>query len=100
MIEYKKALKQSIHEIVGAKYPLELKDIDISYTPNIKMGDLALAFPFQLAKKIERNPRELAQEIIPMLSSLPGVYKVDVAGGGFINLFLDKESFFQAEIQK
>jgi len=99
MIEFKKDLKQNIHNIVGAKYPLELTDIDISSTPNIKMGDLALAFPFPLAKKIKRNPRELAQEIIPILSSLPGVDKVVVAGGGFINLFLDKEAFFQAEIQ-
>jgi len=99
MIEYKKAIKKSIHDIIGAMYPLELSDIDISSTPNIKMGDLALAFPFQLAKKIKKNPRELAQEIIPLLSDLPGVREATVAGGGFINLFLDKEAFFQIRIQ-
>ncbi|MFC2163521.1 arginine--tRNA ligase [Acidobacteriota bacterium] len=99
MIDYKSTLKKQIHDILGAQFPLELSDIDLSSTPNIKMGDLALAFPFQLAKKIKRNPRELAQEIIPLLSPLPGVNNIVVAGRGFINLFLDREVFFQTEIQ-
>jgi len=99
MIAYKKSLKTKIHDAAGARYPLELEDVDISSTPDIKMGDLALAFPFQLAKKMKRNPRELALEISPMLSSLPGVDRATVAGGGFINLFLDKEAFFLSRIQ-
>ena len=59
MIEIKKHLKESIFQILKISYPLEMDNIDISYTPTSDMGDLALAFPFQLAKKLKRSPREI-----------------------------------------
>ncbi|MBN1224576.1 MAG: arginine--tRNA ligase [Candidatus Aminicenantes bacterium] len=93
MIETKKTLREYVYAILKDNYPLELNDVEMSTTPNIKMGDLAMAFPFQLAKKMQRSPRELAQEIVPQLMSLPNVQKTEVAGGGFINLFLNKEQF-------
>jgi arginyl-tRNA synthetase len=64
------------------------------------MGDLALAFPFQLAKKLKRNPRELAQEILFHLSPLDAVERAEVAGAGFINLFLKKPDFFLRELKQ
>ena len=51
MIEFKAILKQNIYDLLHDSYPISLEDIEISYTPQIKMGDLALAFPFRLAKK-------------------------------------------------
>ena len=64
------------------------------------MGDLALAFPFQLAKKMKRPPREIAAEIAPKLESLEGITKVDIAGAGYINLFIDRQNFFLSKLQK
>jgi arginyl-tRNA synthetase len=94
MIKFKLDLKENIYKHISESYPIDRSELDIDYTPSIEMGDLALAFPFQLAKKLKRNPRELAQEILPLLSSLEGVQKVEVAGSGFINLFLEKPEFF------
>ena len=99
MIEIKKRLVESIFQILKEAYPLDLDNMDLSYTPNINMGDLALSFPFQLAKKLKRPPRELAAEIAPQLESLEGITKVDVAGGGYINLFLNREKFFFSKLQ-
>jgi len=99
MIEIKKHLKESIYQILKDSYPLEMDNIDISYTPTIDMGDLALAFPFQLAKKMKRPPREIAAEITPKLESLEGITKVDVAGAGYINLFIDRQEFFLSKLQ-
>lgn len=94
MIPFKSQLKKEIHERLKDKYPLELSEIEIDTTPQLKMGDLALAFSFQLAKRIKSEPRKLAQEIIPILTPLKGIEKIEVAGPGYINLFMDREAFF------
>ncbi|MGD2246717.1 MAG: arginine--tRNA ligase, partial [Candidatus Aminicenantes bacterium] len=99
MIELKKRLAREIYEALKDSYPVELSKIDLAYTPNIKMGDLALAFPFQLAKKKKRAPREIAAEIAPKLESLEGITQVEIAGAGYINLFLDRELFFSHKLQ-
>lgn len=98
MIEYKAYLKEKILETLKDLYPIEESMLEISPTPEAKMGDLALAFPFQLAKRMKRKPRELATEIVPRLSGLSGVDKIEVAGPGYINLFLNRESFFLHQV--
>jgi arginyl-tRNA synthetase len=100
MIKFKAELKENIHKRIGEKYSIDRSELDINTTPSIKMGDLALAFAFQLAKKLKRNPRELAQEILPLISALEGVENAEVAGAGFINLYLKKPDFFLSRLQQ
>jgi len=90
MIAFKARLKESIAERLRSLYPLAPVDLDMAPTPDPKMGDLALTFPFQLAKTLKKAPRLIAQEAAPLLASLEGVVKAEVAGGGFLNLWLDK----------
>jgi len=99
MLEFKKRLKEKIYERLKGKYPLEPSEVELSFAPQQKMGDLALNFPFQLAKKIKRKPREIASEISCLLSPLEGVGKTEVAGGGYINLFLDRKKFFKDKLR-
>ena len=94
MIQYKAKLKERIRQSLMDKYPLKEAQLDISYTPQVKMGDLALPFPLQLAKQMNRQPRELATEIVSQLEDLPGVERIEVAGPGFINLHLNRREFF------
>ncbi|UCE41681.1 MAG: arginine--tRNA ligase [Candidatus Aminicenantes bacterium] len=98
MIQYKAKLKEQIRRVLMDKYPLQEAQLEISYTPHAKMGDLALPFPLQLAKKIKKQPRELAAEIVPLLSDLCGVDRIEVAGPGFINLFLNRRDFFLLQV--
>ncbi|MCJ7564324.1 MAG: arginine--tRNA ligase, partial [Candidatus Aminicenantes bacterium] len=98
MIKTKDQLKTIIFERLRDKYPVSESDIDFIYPPQQKMGDLALSFPFQLAKKIKANPRQIAQEMLTRLGPLPGVEKMEVAGAGYINLFLDKKDFFAQQL--
>jgi arginyl-tRNA synthetase len=90
MIAFKSRLKDAIYERLKVAYPVSLEDLDMAPTPDPKMGDLALTFPFQLAKKLRKAPRAIAQEAAPLLASIAGVIKAEVAGGGFLNLWLDK----------
>jgi arginyl-tRNA synthetase len=98
MIELKVSLKEKILKKLKKQYPLEASELEISYSPQHKFGDLALTFPFQLAKKLKRQPRELALEIIPLLLPIEGVEKAEAAGAGYINLFLDKKNFFARQL--
>ena len=52
-------------------------------------GDYACNVAMQLAKPLRRNPREIAQSIVSALPESPLLHKAEVAGTGFINLFVD-----------
>ncbi len=98
MITFKHFLKKTILERIGGKYPLTPETIDITPTPDHKMGDLALAFPLQLARAVKANPRVIAQDVVGILGPIEGVARVEIAGAGFINLFLDREAFFRKRL--
>ena len=56
-------------------------------------GDFACPVAMQLAKRLKRNPRQLAEAIVAALRALPAFSKghvaaADIAGAGFINLRL------------
>jgi arginyl-tRNA synthetase len=51
-------------------------------------GDYACNAALQLAKTLRRNPRELAKSIAAAIETSPWLERVEVAGAGFINLFL------------
>ncbi|MFT5571804.1 MAG: arginyl-tRNA synthetase [Cryomorphaceae bacterium] len=55
-------------------------------------GDFATNVAMTLAKAAGRNPRELAELIVAALPNDPSITKVDIAGPGFINMFLAQDA--------
>ncbi|MDH3414328.1 MAG: arginine--tRNA ligase, partial [Gammaproteobacteria bacterium] len=55
-------------------------------------GDFASAVALNLARLMKRKPREIAEQIVARLPESIGVSKVEVAGPGFINFFLEKSA--------
>ncbi len=55
-------------------------------------GDFATNVAMTLAKPARRNPRELAELIVAALPQDSLITKVDIAGPGFINLFLAQDA--------
>ncbi len=51
-------------------------------------GDYACNLALQLSRQLRRNPREIAAAIIDHLPPSPHVARAEIAGAGFINLFL------------
>ncbi len=51
-------------------------------------GDWACSIAMQLARGLKRNPREVAAELVAALPASDLVEKVEIAGPGFINLFV------------
>ena len=53
-------------------------------------GDFACNIAMQLAKEMRANPRAIAQQILDALPASPDLEKAEIAGAGFINLFLTR----------
>jgi arginyl-tRNA synthetase len=62
-------------------------------------GDYACNVALQLAKQLKRAPREIAAGLVAALPLSPCLDKAEVAGAGFINLFL-KPSFKQGVVNR
>ncbi len=54
----------------------------------IAHGDFASNVALQFAKSLRRNPRDIAVALAAALPSSPYVEKAEIAGAGFINIFL------------
>ncbi|MGD1049067.1 MAG: hypothetical protein ABR899_10015, partial [Candidatus Krumholzibacteriaceae bacterium] len=72
--------------LAGLDIPVESKDIQVERPDDTPHGDLASNVALVMAKRLKRNPRELAAEIAKSVSLEPDfVDRVEVAGAGFIN---------------
>lgn len=67
--------------------------IHIERTRNPAHGDLASNVAMLLARQARQKPRDLADAIIAALPSSPLVERAEVAGPGFINLFLKSDAY-------
>jgi arginyl-tRNA synthetase len=72
------------------KYQIELANPAIEQPPEIRFGEFALPLAFELARKLRKAPRKIAEEITADLGSLPGFESFEVAGAGYINAKLDR----------
>ena len=73
-------------------------DIDITpelSRPDAAFGDIATNVALQLAGRLKRNPRQIAEELAEVLRSNPDFAEVTVAGPGFINVRLSDEALLQ-----
>ncbi|QYJ86493.1 arginine--tRNA ligase [Shewanella mesophila] len=77
-------LKQQ--EIIPADFEAR---IQVDRTKDKTHGDFATNLAMMLTKVARKNPRELAQLIIDNLPQDSQVAKVEIAGPGFINFFID-----------
>jgi arginyl-tRNA synthetase len=87
----RKALRHHIHERYKTDVPVVTER-----PPKLAMGEVASPLCFELAKRLKKPPRALAQEIANSLKPIAGLARVEVAGGGYLNFFFDRAAFFQA----
>lgn len=73
---------------------LDLSRIVVEPPRDPAHGDLATNAAMVLAKPAQKNPRALAELLLPALSQIEGVANVEIAGPGFINLRLDPDVFY------
>lgn len=62
-------------------------------------GDYQANFAMSLAKRLQQNPRTLAQQVADQLQARPEFAKLEVAGPGFINITL-APAFLTAQLEQ
>jgi arginyl-tRNA synthetase len=104
---YRQALLRRIQEILTQKYQTGLSTLAVEQPPKIEFGEYALPIAFELAKRLKRAPRKIAEEIVAELLITPkdtapcdgqdtrplqnfDFTSFEVAGAGYINCKLDR----------
>ena len=93
ILDIQQRLAGAVRDAARAAFDIDLADVSFQYPPRVELGDLALTAPFDLAKSLRRKPREIAERLAQELGRAPGVKRAEVAGGGYVNLFLDRGAF-------
>jgi arginyl-tRNA synthetase len=92
-----KRVRQALTELIRTKYGQDVNVIT-ERPPKIEMGEIASPVCFELAKRLKRAPRQIAEEIAADIGKIEGVARIEIAGGGYLNAFLDRGAFFAAAI--
>jgi arginyl-tRNA synthetase len=94
-------MKTQLHDLLAAALTRVLEDagsdarpaIQLDATKDAKFGDFQTNLALQLAKPLGKPPRAVADALVAALPSAGLITKVEVAGPGFINFFLNKSAF-------
>jgi arginyl-tRNA synthetase len=89
-LELQKRLGASLRAVLKDKYDLQLENIPLEIPPDLQFGELATPIAFELARKLRKAPKVIAQEIVAELGNLEGFASFDVAGAGYINARFDR----------
>ncbi len=87
--EIRQQLELAVTDGILSSIPDKCK---IEQPDNPEHGDWSINVAMMAAKAEKRAPRDIATDLVPRLENIDVVKTVDIAGPGFLNLFLD-ESF-------
>jgi arginyl-tRNA synthetase len=89
-LELQNRFGEHLRGVLKSKYDLELANIPVEIPPDLKFGELSSPVAYELARKLRKAPKIIAQEIVTALGSLDGFAGFEVAGAGYINARFDR----------
>ncbi len=97
-LHLREILIESIHKLLKDKHAASTEDtFSLEYPPYIKFGHFSSNAAMLLAKKLGKNPKEIASEIKSILEENTfisrNIQKIEIAGPGFLNFYLSPSSF-------
>jgi arginyl-tRNA synthetase len=93
-------LRARVRAVLAELYGLSDADatVPVETPPNRTLGDLGTPVAFDLARRLRKAPRVIAQEIAAALGPLSGITRVDAAPNGYLNVFLDRPPFLLSRL--
>jgi arginyl-tRNA synthetase len=88
--QLQRRLVSHVREFLRAKYQVEMETVVVEQPPKIEFGEFALPLSFELARKLRKAPRKIAEEIVAEIPKLEGIAAFEVAGAGYINVRVDR----------
>jgi arginyl-tRNA synthetase len=89
-LELQQTIRDRFRQVVQEFFAVEIGEPSLGFPPAPEMGDFSITSCFDLAKQLRQPPRRIAEEITQRLLPIEGVERVALAGGGYINLYLDR----------
>jgi arginyl-tRNA synthetase len=86
-------LREALVRHIQEHYAISI-DVVLDRPPKIEMGEAASPVCFELAKRLKKAPRIIAQEIANGLGKVEGIARVEVAGAGYLNAYFDRTAFW------
>src|SRR5262245_32271313 len=77
---------------IAADDPI-LANIPVESPPRRALGDLAVPLAFELARRLRKAPRAIAQDIVAAIGTADGFSRIEAAPNGYVNFFLDRRAF-------
>jgi arginyl-tRNA synthetase len=87
---FQRILTDRVRHFLQQQYGLDLPTIVIEQPPKVEFGEYALPLSFELAKRLRKAPRKIAEEIVAGLGKVEGFDRLEVAGAGYINARLSR----------
>jgi arginyl-tRNA synthetase len=92
-------LEQHVRDFLRRAYGMELPKIVVEQPPKVEFGEYALPVAFELAKKLRKAPRKIAEEVVGGLGAIEGFEKLEVAGAGYINARVNRAELAMAPLR-
>lgn len=95
------ALKDRVRAILAEAHGLgedAAVTIAIETPPNRTLGDLGTPVAFDLARRLRKAPRAIAQDLAARMGAIPGIARVEAAPNGYLNVFLDRPTFLRTRL--
>ncbi len=89
-------LAQHVRDFLRRTYEVDLPKIVIEQPPKVEFGEYALPLAFELAKRLRKPPRKIAEEIVNGIGPIAGFEKLELAGAGYINARLNRAEMARA----
>jgi arginyl-tRNA synthetase len=88
-------IRARMAEAVARLYNIPIDDplltaIAVDVPPRRALGDLAAPLAFELARRLRKAPRAIAQEIAAALGRIEGIARIEGTPNGYVNFFLDR----------
>jgi arginyl-tRNA synthetase len=89
-------LLTTLYALEGSAQPT----VALEYPPTRDLGDLGTPVAFELARRLRKAPRLIAQEIAGAFGTLEGVRGVSAAANGYLNFFLERQAFLLDRLRR
>ncbi len=92
-------VRQIVSKALKRSFDLSI-EIAIEYPPRTEFGDIATPVAFEVAKIVKQSPRAVAEKIVASVEKPPEIEKIELAGGGYINIFFDRSEYMRSLLSK
>jgi arginyl-tRNA synthetase len=95
ILQIQRTVRDSMGQAVSRLYGIStddpaLRSVPVEIPPRRALGDLAVPLAFELARRLRKAPRVIAQEIVAALGPMDGFTRIEATPNGYVNFFLDR----------